>query len=219
MSSILRALRKLDEDSISRESPPGEQKVKMKYMVHQPTKTSRVITRTLLAAVALLSVITVILILEWNPRSIKEQTPQPVEERTPRPEKNRQVQPPEAKLPQPVQGPVPRPVKERPIRPEGKQRQPLERLETPTPIIQSPTAKIPAREAAKPGPSIKETKHPALNLEGILWSQEAARRLALINNRYLKEGDTIEGASIVRIGKKEVTFQMGDEKWTMHLKK
>jgi len=211
VSSILRALRKLDEDSISPESQPGEQKVKMKYMVHRPTKTSRVITRTLLAAVALLSVITVILILEWNPRSIKEQTP--------RPEKNRQVQPPEAKLPQPVQGPVPRPVKERPIRPEGKQRQPLERLETPTPIIQSPTAKIPAREAAKPGPSIKETKHPALNLEGILWSQEAARRLALINNRYLKEGDTIEGASIVRIGKKEVTFQMGDEKWTMHLKK
>lgn len=188
-------------------------------MVHRPTKTSRVITRTLLVAVALLSVVMVLLILEWNPRPVKEQTPQPVEERTPRPEKNRQVQPPEEPRPQPVQEQAPRPVKERPIRPEDKQRQPLERMETPAPLIQSPMAKIPAPEAAKPGPSIKETKHPALNLEGILWSQEAARRLALINNRYLKEGDTIEGASIVRIGKKEVALQMGEEKWTINLKK
>ena len=223
MSSILRALKKLDEDSISRESQTGEQKVKMKYMVQQPTKTSRLVTRVLFVVVVLLLVVTAILIRGWNPLPMKKhsppseksqraqpekkQSPRLTEKRIPQPEKSPQSKPTEEQPSRPVKERRLQPQEERPVIPESKPQQPLERMQKP--VEDEPVKKEPVKEMKKPG----------LNLEGILWSQEAARRLALINNRYLKEGDTIEGASIVRIGKKEVTLQMGDEKWTVHLKK
>lgn len=232
MSSILRALKKLDEDSISRENTPGEQNVKMKHIVHRPTKTSRVINRALFVVVALLLVVTAILIRGWNPRpqeertpqSTKEQSPQPQEgqsqeEQSPRPEKNRLSQPEKEQPSQPIEGRALQLQEERPIQPESKQRRRLERMGEGIPPIQRPMGKIPGRKTNEPKPSIKETKHPELSLEGILWSQEAARRLALINNRYLKEGDKIQGVSILQIGKTEVTLQLGDEKWTVRLKK
>lgn len=228
MSSILRALRKLDEDSISRESQPGEQKVKMKYMVHQPTKTSRMVTRVLFVVVVLLLVVTAILIRRWDPLPMekhsppsgkvrhaqpeKKQSPRLTEERISQPGKNLQSKPTGEQPSPPVKERDLQPQEERPVIPESKPRQPLERMKTPSP--QPPPMQKPGEKE-----SIKETKKPGLNLEGILWSQEAARRLALINNRYLKEGDAIEGASIVEIGKKEVTLQLGDKKWTIKLKK
>jgi hypothetical protein len=45
------------------------------------------------------------------------------------------------------------------------------------------------------------------------------KRIALINNRYLKEGDKINGVSIIQIGKKSVTLESGEEKWTIRLQK
>ncbi len=204
MSSILRALKKLDEDSVSRENQPGEQKVKMKHMVHRPTKTSRVVTRVLFVSVVFLLVVTAVLIRGWYPRRAKEQPPQPVVEHTPPPGKSLQVQPGEERPPQPVG--------ERPVTPESKLRQSVERLE-------KRMEKVPPLKTGENKGLVKSTPKPGIKLEGILWSQEAARRLALINDRYFKEGDKIEGASITEIGKKEVTFQLGDEKWTIRLKK
>lgn len=228
MSSILRALKKLDEDAGTRENQTGEQKVKMKHMVHRPTKTSQMVTRFLSVVVVLLLVVTAILIMGRRPRPEKEQASQPAAEDTPRPEKVQPPRPTEERIPQPEKSLQSKPTEEQPSRPvkerrlqpqeerptriESKPRQPLRRMETripPTPPIHKPMKKE----------AIKETIKPGLNLEGILWSQEAARRLALINNRYLKEGDKIEGVSIIEIGKKEVTLQLGEEKWTIKLKK
>jgi hypothetical protein len=67
----------------------------------------------------------------------------------------------------------------------------------------------------------RETKaiHPALKLTGILWSEIPGRRLALINSRYLKEGEKINGVTLIRIEEKEVAFQSGAETWTVELER
>jgi hypothetical protein len=62
-------------------------------------------------------------------------------------------------------------------------------------------------------------KHPVLNLTGILWSEVPGRRLALINSRYLKEGEKINAVTLIRIEEKEVTFQYGGETWTVELER
>lgn len=66
---------------------------------------------------------------------------------------------------------------------------------------------------------VKNTQHTGLILTGVLWSQVKERRLALINDLYLKEGDHINGISVIRIEKNEVTLQSGPKTWTIGLKK
>lgn len=61
--------------------------------------------------------------------------------------------------------------------------------------------------------------HPNLVLNGVLWSDNPERRVALINDRYLHEGDSIDGVSVVKIEKKAVTLQSGSEKWTITVQK
>lgn len=64
-----------------------------------------------------------------------------------------------------------------------------------------------------------KAKHPVLKLTGILWSEIPGRRLALINSRYLKEGEKINGVALIRIEEREVTFQSGSETWTIELER
>ena len=56
MSSILRALKKLDEDSMSREPGTGEQKqkIKMRQVVTRRTRSPRVTNRILFIVLAVL---------------------------------------------------------------------------------------------------------------------------------------------------------------------
>jgi len=70
-----------------------------------------------------------------------------------------------------------------------------------------------------PGELIKKTGHPELILNGVLWSDKPGRRVALINDRYLKEGDSIDGVLVVKIGKDAVTLQFGEVTWTLTVKK
>jgi hypothetical protein len=66
---------------------------------------------------------------------------------------------------------------------------------------------------------IKNNTPGGLKLTGILWSEIKERRLALINELYLKEGDQVKGISIIRIDKNEVTLQSGVKTWTISLHK
>jgi hypothetical protein len=67
---------------------------------------------------------------------------------------------------------------------------------------------------------IKQTVHSDFILSGVLWSDNPERRVALINDRYLKEGeDVIEGVTVVKIERKTVILQAGDKKWTLSVKK
>jgi len=52
-----------------------------------------------------------------------------------------------------------------------------------------------------------------LQLQAIAWSSDSKERIAVVNGRILREGGSIEGALIVRIDKNDVSFQKGDEQW------
>ena len=66
---------------------------------------------------------------------------------------------------------------------------------------------------------IEQTGPPGLILNGILWSDNPGRRVALINDRYLKEGEVIEGVTVVKIERNVVILQSGEKKWTLSVKK
>ena len=72
------------------------------------------------------------------------------------------------------------------------------------PLAQLPET-ILAPATADPGSAKKQNKAPAapiLTLNGVFFSDDGG--YALINNRIVREGDTIEGIKIVRISSEEV---------------
>ena len=52
-----------------------------------------------------------------------------------------------------------------------------------------------------------------LQLQAIAWSSDSKESIAVVNGRILREGSSIEGALIVRIDKNDVSFQKGGEQW------
>jgi len=54
-----------------------------------------------------------------------------------------------------------------------------------------------------------------LRLQGVIWSLTDSR--ALINNKIFKLGDEIDGAKIIKIDKKGVTFSFNEEEYFLHV--
>ncbi len=52
-----------------------------------------------------------------------------------------------------------------------------------------------------------------LQLQAIAWSSDSKESIAVVNGRILREGGSIEGTLIVRIDKNDVSFQKGGEQW------
>lgn len=81
------------------------------------------------------------------------------------------------------------------------------------------------KEVEKPGPDkmsedtksipARVTDDSRLELQAIAWSIDAKKRIAVINGRVVREGATIEGVSIARIGKDEVVVLEGKELWKL----
>ncbi|MFH1189891.1 MAG: thioredoxin family protein [Candidatus Omnitrophota bacterium] len=61
---------------------------------------------------------------------------------------------------------------------------------------------------------MKKMRNHNMELEGILYNKERMR--AIINNTIVKVGDKIEGATVVKIGSKNVVLSLGNE--TVNLK-
>lgn len=206
MSSILRALKKLEEESTPRESEsqPAAQKMKKIRLKRLQLGTAPAINKFLvgLAVVLLLGIVGWLII---NP------TGKPVMEKQ---RDTSSTGSPTISVPPRV----PALADER----SGEQTKPS----AGAPGSEShrspglPTAEAPIQPIAGKTfePEIK-SKHPALNLTGILWSEVPGRRLALINNRYLKEGEKINGVTLIRIEERGVAFQSGAETWTVELER
>jgi hypothetical protein len=209
VSSILRALKKLEEDAASGEQDSGTKKIKMKRGVSRGTWAAPGIYRLLTIVLAVLLVGAVVWII------INSSKKSPV------------TKPREHAIEKP--GPTVLP-KQSPALKKGSQL--------------AANAVLPATErTAEPGADSVEAsiqpdagrgltakkdsqkqlaeqkKHPELILNGILWSDNPGRRVALINDQYLKEGDVFNGVTIVKIERKAVTLQAGEEKWIIIVKK
>ena len=210
MSSILRALRKLDHDSLSREPGSREQKIKMRQVLHRRTVNPRQVNRVL--AVILVAALGAVAWLLIDTR--QKPVPKPV------PVKKEEI---------PLEKPTPAPLSQQ----ASQQTSPLEKKlktgsagEATSALMSGEPARTPTGSVlpgsgltTQPGlPGVKQGIR-QLNFSGVLWSDKPGRRVALINDRYLKEGDEIDGVTVVKIEKKAVTLQRGTEKWTLKLKK
>jgi type II secretory pathway component PulC len=70
-----------------------------------------------------------------------------------------------------------------------------------------PACVPPVNDVKKEHPQAKKLARPALVLNGIMFSP--GRSYALINNRIVKEGDTIEGVTVKQISADSVEMQDG----------
>ena len=68
-------------------------------------------------------------------------------------------------------------------------------------------------KSARSAIPFKSTGGSGLKLQAIAWSSDSKKRIAVVNGRILREGSSIEGALIIRIDKNDVSFQKGNEKW------
>jgi cytoskeletal protein RodZ len=215
----LRALKKLEQETAPRESEtqPSEQKLKKSPLNYRDSGRFPVVNKFLivLAVILLLGVLAWVIIQKTGTR--KES-----------PGMDKQQESPAAGAPSlntPIQAPILEKVSPRemlPGRVSGEQTKPpigvpgsnSSQLQQPQ-KVEEPVQPV----TAKPVDRETKAKHPVFTLTGILWSESPARRLALINDRYLKEGEKINGATLIRIEETEVTFKSGVETWSIELAK
>ncbi len=78
----------------------------------------------------------------------------------------------------------------------------------------------------KPGAAPAPEPRPAplapvseLKLQAIAWSEDPDRRMAVINGRIIHEGDSLGGRTVGGIGKDTVVLRAGEKTWTLVFKR
>ena len=69
------------------------------------------------------------------------------------------------------------------------------------------------QKSARSAIPFKSAGGSGLKLQAIAWSSDSKESIAVVNGRILREGGSIEGTLIVRINKNDVSFQKGGEQW------
>ena len=81
-------------------------------------------------------------------------------------------------------------------------------------------AEKPLVAAAKPKVApveveVPRVNDPDMNLQAITWSREPQKRIAVINNRILREGDLVSGYFINTINQDDIVISRDGEKWKL----
>ena len=79
------------------------------------------------------------------------------------------------------------------------------------PVPAKKTGSRPA-QAARSYPRLDNAK---LKLQAIAWSKVAVQRIAVINNRIVREGESVEGFSINQIRQEDVVVSDGSQSWQL----
>ena len=82
-----------------------------------------------------------------------------------------------------------------------------------------PPAKAPAQKSGSRAVSATRSyprlDNATLKLQAIAWSNVAAERIAVINDRIVREGESVEGYSINQIRQEDVVVNDGDRSWQL----
>ncbi len=60
---------------------------------------------------------------------------------------------------------------------------------------------------------VKQSNDSGFELQAIAWSSDPKNRIAVVNGRILREGDSIERTLVTHIGENEVVFKDGIQEW------
>lgn len=117
---------------------------------------------------------------------------------------------------QPVQAPpaISNPAQGAPQAPAGEGRPAGVPAPGAAPVL-GDQADPPADAHVSAGPSAPPAKRPELTLEGIVWSDDPKARIAVINGKMVREGETIQGVRIQSIGENNVAVSAADDRWTV----
>lgn len=190
MSSILKALKTLDETSPPAEKLDSVQKQKMKMLVNRRVKGPWLVNRFLPIALAVLFLGAVGWFISGQKNKL---TPEPAsnDHRL----NNHRLDEPGVSAPSSIIPTVPAQKLSMSVTP----------LNTSTP---------PKKETPPTG---KKIIPQWLDLQGIIWAEEPGNRHVIINGKDLKIGEFIKGNAVIHIGKESVTLQSGEEKWRIYL--
>jgi type IV secretory pathway VirB10-like protein len=77
-------------------------------------------------------------------------------------------------------------------------------------------AAAPVKKSASRAPrSYRRLDDPAIKLQAIAWSKDAAQRLAVINGHIVREGESVEGFLINQIRQEDVVVNDGSTSWQL----
>jgi hypothetical protein len=82
----------------------------------------------------------------------------------------------------------------------------------PTKALPREANRSPSKDRYAGLPRFSDSK---LKLQAIAWAHEAPQRLAVINSRIVREGDSVDGYSIVQIRSEDVIVNDGTESWRL----
>ncbi|QTA82903.1 Type II secretion system protein B domain-containing protein [Desulfonema limicola] len=126
-------------------------------------------------------------------------------------------------LPKKIQKPIPKPlqaVQADPFKPVTKEmpNPPVTVLKEPEKQVPVPQKKIepekkPDVQYAHDSIPQKSASESGLAIQALVWSPESRRRMAVINGNILREGGTIEGAVINYIGNDYIIFKKESKEW------
>ncbi len=199
MSSILQALKKLDDTSPAPGKETSDRKQEMKRLIHRRAKGPWLIRRLL----PLLVILTGLTALGWWLTDSGTVPVDPVKQEVKRevntPPKKKAAGVPSKKWTEPLG-----------LKAKGFQ-----------PPVRNTTGRVENKPERIVTPPKKTRDTPeafrGLSLEGIVWNDDAGKRQALINGRGVKEGDTIKGVAIIEITKEWVRLKAGEKKWRLWL--
>ena len=114
------------------------------------------------------------------------------------------------------------------VPPKPKQKPKEIAEEKPEPITPPPAAanRSPVQRAEKPRPSeVKKTENQKvfrsdarIELQALVWAPEVADRFVVINNRLIKEGDSLDTITVVKINQDDVLLSEGTDRWYQEFK-
>lgn len=213
MSSILEALKKLEDDKAGRRSGAGNIAAKVVKPGRRPRQRPKWLLPAGMAVVAAAAALfTYILMGGFSTRINQVQPATPAPPRQPQ----QAAAPSAAPAPLPVLPPaIVRNLDVSPSPSSSVARQAPETITPPPQQIEPPNVEkpaVPSLPEALPGP-------PALKITGIGWQKDNANRLAIVNGRAVTEGAVVEGARVEEIFPDRVRFSFNDRTFEIPLGK
>lgn len=78
-----------------------------------------------------------------------------------------------------------------------------------------PAAKTPRSVRPQPRQTYDRIKDNILKLQAVAWADDPGRRMAVINDRIVHEGESVDGYQIVKIREEDVIVKQGGKSWRL----
>ncbi|HLO24496.1 MAG TPA: general secretion pathway protein GspB [Geobacteraceae bacterium] len=215
MSSILEALKKLEDEKAARRGGAGNLAGKVAKGGHRPRRVPAWLIPGSMLAVAVVSVLITYLAMSGGSPHRSEP---PAAKKAPE-----GAQTPDSLL-SPAGIPVTEPLKPRELQqPSQKNRQRTAGAAAGN-HARVPESAVKAEDRASSTPAIKPADSagaslPTMSVSGIAWQKDNAFRMAVVNDVPVREGGTVEGATVTEILPDRVRFSFKGKEFEASLEK